>query len=137
MAKAKQTSITKKHITAICRAIRTGCPISVAASTAGINRTTLYHWRNRGKAQPTGIHGELVAAMARAADDFISDNLKNLQGHSKLTWQTSAWLLERRHPELFAKITDRREMDDLKKEVQAIRGEMAAHSIARLADDGK
>ena len=137
MAKAKQTSITKKHITAVCKAIRTGCPISVAASTAGINRTTLYHWRNRGKKQPTGIHGELVAAMAKAEDDFISDNLKNLQGHSKLTWQTSAWLLERRHPELFAKITDRRELDDLKKEVQAIRGEMARNSLARQADDGK
>ena len=66
MAKAKQTSITKKHITAVCKAIRTGCPISVAASTAGINRTTLYHWRNRGKAQPTGIHGELVAAMDKS-----------------------------------------------------------------------
>ena len=137
MAKAKQTSITKKHITAICKAIRTGCPLGVAASTANIERCTLYNWKKRGKAQPTGIHGDLVRAMAQAEDDFISDNLKNLQGHSKLTWQTSAWLLERRHPELFAKITDRREMDDLKKEVQAIRGEMAAHSIARLADDGK
>ena len=136
MAKAKQTSITKKHITAVCRAIRTGCPISVAASTAGINRTTLYHWRNRGRKQPGGIHGELVTAMAKAEDDFINDNLKKLEGHSNVTWQTSAWLLERRRPELFAKITDRRELEDLKKEVQAIRGEMAAHSIARL-DTGK
>lgn len=136
MAK-KTTSITKKHITAICKAIRTGCPIGVAATTANIDRTTVYDWKKRGQKQPTGIHGDLVRAMAKAADDFISDNLKNLQGHSKLTWQTSAWLLERRHPELFAKITDRREMDDLKKEVQAIRGEMARTALARQADDGK
>lgn len=135
MAK-KTTSITKKHITAVCRAIRTGCPIAVAATTANIQRSTLYEWKARGKRQPTGIHGDLVRAMAAAADDFINDNLKKLATHSKVTWQTSAWLLERRHPELFAKITDRRELEELKKEVQAIRGEMARAALAQ-ADDVK
>lgn len=131
-----KTTITKRQISAICKAIRTGCPLSVAASTAGIDRGTVYNWKKRGTKQPTGIHGDLVRAMAKAADAFISDNLKKLEGHAKVTWQTSAWLLERRHPELFAKITDRRELEELKKEVQAIRGEMARAAMAQ-ADDVK
>lgn len=128
MAKKKPAStLTDKHIKAICAAIRLGCPIHVAASIAGIDRKTLYNWRQTGKRPTAGLHRKLVAEMEKAGNEFIETNLRALQVHSLQNWQTSAWLLERRHPEYFAKPSDRRELDDLKNELKLIRGEIAKH----------
>lgn len=135
MAK-KKADINETKIKAICKAITLGATVKVAASTAGIDQKTLYNWRQKGKDAKTGLFANLVKRMAAAENQFIVNNLDNLAKHSGLAWQASAWLLERRHPEMFAKITDRRELDELRKEMNAIRGEMAKNSMARQ-DEGK
>jgi transposase-like protein len=132
----KKAEINEQKIKAICKAITLGATVKVAASTAGIDQKTLYTWRQKGKTAASGLFADLVKRMAAAENQFIVNNLDNLARHSGLAWQASAWLLERRHPELFAKITDRRELDELRREMVAIRGEMARHSTARQ-DDGK
>lgn len=138
MAKKKAADITEQKVKAICKAITLGATVKVAASTAGIDQKTLYNWRQKGKSSTSGMFYDLVKRMEVAENQFITNNLENLARHSNLSWQASAWLLERRHPELFAKITERRELEELKKEVQAIRGEMARNSMARdKQDDGK
>jgi transposase-like protein len=138
MAKKKPTELTEQKIKAICKAITLGANVHVAASAANIDRKTLYNWRQKGKNSSSGMFYDLVKRMEVAENQFITNNLQNLSRHSNLSWQASAWLLERRHPELFAKITERRELDELKKEVQAIRGEMARNSVAQdEQDDGK
>jgi transposase-like protein len=135
MAKKKQAELTEQKIKAVCKAITLGATVKIAASTAGIDQKTLYNWRQKGKAAKTGLFHDLVKRMEIAENQFITNNLDNLARHSNLSWQASAWLLERRRPELFAKITDRRELDELRKEVQAIRSEMAKSSLER--DDGR
>lgn len=138
MAKKKAADITEQKVKAICKAITLGATVKVAASTAGIDQKTLYNWRQKGKNTTSGMFYDLVKRMEVAENQFITNNLENLARHSNLSWQASAWLLERRHPELFAKITERRELDELKKEVQAIRGEMARNSVPQdEQDDGK
>ena len=138
MAKKKAADITEQKVKAICKAITLGATVKVAASTAGIDQKTLYTGRQKGKNTTSGMFYDLVKRMEVAENQFITNNLENLARHSNLSWQASAWLLERRHPELFAKITERRELDELKKEVQAIRGEMARNSVPQdEQDDGK
>lgn len=138
MAKKKAADITEQKVKAICKAITLGATVKVAASTAGIDQKTLYNWRQKGKNATSGMFYDLVKRMETAENQFITNNLENLARHSNLSWQASAWLLERRHPELFAKITERRELEELKKEVQAIRGEMARNSVPQdEQDDGK
>lgn len=138
MAKKKAADITEQKVKAICKAITLGATVKVAASAANIDQKTLYNWRQKGKNTTSGMFYDLVKRMEVAENQFITNNLENLSRHSNLSWQASAWLLERRHPELFAKITERRELDELKKEVQAIRGEMARNSVPQdEQDDGK
>lgn len=127
MAK-KKADITELKIKAICRAITLGASVKVAASTAGVDPKTLYNWRQRGKNATSGLFADLVKRMAAAENQFIVNNLDNLARHSNLAWQASAWLLERRHPEQFAKASERRELEDLRRELELIRGEIAKHT---------
>jgi predicted house-cleaning noncanonical NTP pyrophosphatase (MazG superfamily) len=120
----KPTTLTEKHIKAICASIRLGSPFSVAASCAGISRRTLYNWRQQGKKQKSGIHRHLIEEMEKADNDFIANNLRALAVHTAQNWQTAAWLLERRHPEHFAKPSDRRELEELRRELELIRSEL-------------
>jgi hypothetical protein len=117
--------LDRRLIDFITRAIASGCDFQTAARLAKVDRRTFFNWRQRGKKETTGLYRELVDKIQHADSVFVNDQLANIQKHSRLSWQASAWLLERRRPELFAKITDRRELDELRKEVLAIRGEMA------------
>lgn len=124
MAK-KKADITELKIKAICKAITLGASVKVAASTAGVDAKTLYNWRQRGKNATSGLFADLVKRMAAAENQFIVNNLDILARHSNQSWQASAWLLERRHPEQFAKASERRELEELRRELELIRGEIA------------
>ena len=128
MKKRKAPSkLSKAHINAICKSIELGCPYEVAARTAGIDRTTLYKWRNGGSKTP--LHLELKRRMAEAEAEFIRANLETIQAASKHTWMAAAWMLERRFPQHFAKINERAEMALLKKEVEVMRANGAIRAI--------
>jgi transposase-like protein len=128
MAKTKTSVITEAKIRAICRSITLGASIKTAAACASIDPKTLYHWRKQGKKAKSGIYHELVQKMQTAEEQFIANNLENLARHANQSWQASAWLLERRHPEQFAKASERRELEELRRELELIRGEIAKHS---------
>lgn len=119
--------LDRRLITAISKAIAAGCDFQTAARLAKVDRRTLYNWRRRGKKESSGVYHELALALDRADADFIAAQLANIQRHSRLAWQASAWLLERRHPELFGR-NDRlaaKEMQELRAELAAIRAELA------------
>lgn len=125
MAKTKTTVITDAKIRAICRSISLGASIKTAASVAGVDPRTVYRWKKLGKKAKSGKYFELIQKMQAAENQFIANNLENLAKHSAQTWQASAWLLERRHPEQFAKASERRELEELRRELELIRSELA------------
>lgn len=127
MAKTKTTVITDAKIRAICRSISLGASIKTAASVAGVDPRTVYRWKKLGKKAKSGKYFELIQKMQAAENQFIANNLENLAKHAAQTWQASAWLLERRHPEQFAKASERRELEELRRELELIRGEIAKH----------
>lgn len=84
----------------ICRAVAEGCSRDVAAALAGINAATLYDWQHR--------FPEFSESLQKADSEFESECIFNVRraGTSKRNWTASAWLLERKHPERWAR-TDR------------------------------
>ena len=58
---------------------------------------------------------------------FIKRSLALISAHGRQNWQALAWLLERRHPELFGRY-DRmqaQQMKDRADELKLLRGELA------------
>ncbi len=112
--KTKPLKLNEDYIKVICDAIRIGCPWIVAAQVAGISRKTLYNWKSNQSKGPLNIR--LRAEMKKAQAEFIQNNLKKIEAASKQNWQAGAWVLERRHPEWFAKINERTDLDELRNE---------------------
>lgn len=126
--KTKPLKLNEDYIKVICDAIRIGCPWIVAAQVAGISRKTLYNWKSNQSKGPLNIR--LRSEMKKAQAEFIQNNLKKIEAASKQNWQAGAWVLERRHPEWFAKINERTDLDELRKELKAIRNELATNAQA-------
>lgn len=128
----KGTSLTEAHINAICKVISAGCPMGVAASVAGIDRRTLYEWRRyaKRKGKDSDLHRELVQRMEKAQATAIARNVAIIQKSADKNWTAAAWYLERRHPDLFARVGERRELEELKQELEGIRRELARNASA-------
>ena len=114
-------------IKAVATAIADGMSYEYAATIAGVDRKTFYVWRKKGRAAKTGIYANLHAALEKADAIFVQQNLAIIAAHGRQNWQACAWLLERRHPEMFGR-ADRmqaQQMKELANELKAIRAELA------------
>lgn len=124
----KTTGLNQKLIKAIAGAIENGHTFTYAATLAGVNRKTFYKWRQQGRAASKGgIYSDLNAALEIAEAKFIQTSLARISAHGRISWQAIAWLLERRHPELFGR-TDRwmnEQLKGLTEELRQIRAELA------------
>lgn len=91
--------------------IRAGNTVEVAADAAGIGESTFYDWMARGskagKAEaPFREFREVVErAQGEAEAVLVTRIAKAAQDGS---WSAAAWLLERRNPERWAKVSERR-----------------------------
>lgn len=108
----------------------------VAATVAGIDRRTLYEWRRYAKrrGKENDIHRELVVRMEKAQATAIARNVAIIQKSADKNWTAAAWYLERRHPDLFARVGERRELEELKSELEGIRRELTRHAVAGEED---
>lgn len=99
---------------AVLKAIRDGCPLVHAAAAAGVGRSTLREWKQRGRAgeEPyAGFLGEIQKAEA-ARVAALTARVVRASGKS---WQAAAWYLERTMPERFG--SDRRRVRELERRV--------------------
>jgi hypothetical protein len=101
----------------LLRAIRLGVPVHVACDHAGIGRSTFYVWQARGDAAAElREQGQPVPVREQRYLDFV-DALRKAVPAAEVTalarvvkaaedprhWQAAAWLLERRHPDRYAR----------------------------------
>jgi alpha-galactosidase/6-phospho-beta-glucosidase family protein len=84
-------------------AMESGHYREVACKLAGIDRKTLLNWLKRGAREQSGLYRELFEAVERAEAKAEEFHLKNINDASKKNWYASAWYLERKHPERWAK----------------------------------
>jgi len=124
--------LDQKKIKLIAAAIIAGMTYEYSATIAGIDRRTFYVWRRKGRLAKTGIYRELHTALEKADALFVQKAVALINAHGRTQWQACAWLLERRHPEIFGRY-DRLQaklMQDLSDELKALRAELASKLIA-------
>ncbi|MFO0887523.1 MAG: hypothetical protein U0790_00090 [Isosphaeraceae bacterium] len=88
---------------AVIDAMRT-LPIKLACDLAGVGRSTVYEWLERGeKGEEPYAAFKALAAQARA--EFVRDRLNEIQSAGRDSkhsgWKATAWYLERVWPEFF------------------------------------
>lgn len=98
----------------ILEAVRRNMPYNAAAELAGVTPTCLSLWKQYGRmAEAKELQGEklnpneqaylsFVRGIRKAESEAIQRNLAIIQIAAKKSWQAAAWLLERRHPQMFA-----------------------------------
>lgn len=88
----------------VVRAIRRGLPYKLAAAAGGVSYNTFVRWRNEG-AKPDGPpqFRQFLNRLRMAEADAAERLFGLIEDRAKEHWQAAAWMLERRHPDLFGK----------------------------------
>lgn len=76
-------------------AIRAGASRQVAASAAGVGRTTAWRWAQ--------ADAEFAAAVDRADAEAEGAMMEVINRAAPRTWRAAAWWLERRRPETYGR----------------------------------
>lgn len=90
-------------------AVREGLPFSTACALAGIADTTFANWRHRAESEPDSLYFGFMQAVKEAEAEAEAANVKRIRSAADNgQWQAAAWILERRHPDKWAR-TERSE----------------------------
>ena len=82
----------------IIEALRLGATYEIAAEYAGISRSTLYNWMEKGKDQKSGQYRTFLDSIKGAEARGAIANLAMIESAAKSgDWKAAAWRLERRH----------------------------------------
>jgi len=82
----------------IIEALRLGATYELAAEYAGISRSTLYNWMEKGKEQTRGQYRTFLDSIKGAEARGAIANLAMIETAAKAgDWKAAAWRLERRH----------------------------------------
>lgn len=101
MAKLKLTPQLQEQIG---NNITLGMPLKFAAEAAGITEVTFYNWLKRGEAESKGRFYEFAEHVKACKAKAVQLHLKLItKAATDGSWQASAWILERRHPEEFGR----------------------------------
>lgn len=114
---ARPKKYTEERQEALVNAIRMGAPGGTAAGYAGIGSYSYYAWRRLGDRELTRREAgetpdpgmDWAVAFTIAVDEakaaFEVRNVGLIQRAAQDTWQAAAWLLERRHPDRYGRVT--------------------------------
>ena len=98
------SAITPELVAEIAKLVRLGSPMGRAAEANGIPDATASDWFKRGRDQTGGLYHDFAEAITQARGTFVSHHLAVItRAAQEGTWQASAWLLERTHPEYFSR----------------------------------
>jgi hypothetical protein len=94
-AGGRPTKRTPDRAALLIAAIAKGLPYKTACQIAGLDFTTFNDWRQKDP--------EFAMKIEKAEGEAIERNMALIQQAAQKDWKASAWLLERRHPEMFAR----------------------------------
>lgn len=92
MARAKDRELVSA---VVLNYVRNGLPIAQACLAAGVSTRTFREWKK--------VSPPLSAALKKAESEFELKHIQNINVHASESWQASAWILERKFPERYAK----------------------------------
>jgi hypothetical protein len=96
---ARPTKLIDAAEERILKALRAGAHRDMAAHYAGIDRSTLYRWLERGAGSEPGeeAYQEFRAAVEQAESESELRDLTFIGQAGRHDWRAAAWRLERRH----------------------------------------
>ena len=97
----RKTKLTPELAEKIANYISTGNYDVVVCNLVGIGVTTYYSWLEKGRKAKSGKFREFLKAVKRAEAAREAKWVKDID--SDPSWQSKAWLLERRYPERWGK----------------------------------
>lgn len=105
----KHTVFKPETVDRLIAMLRAGSYMNVACAAAGISRQTYQVWMTRGKSgesadAPFAEFRERVEQAFAEAETVLTTRIA---AASRENWQAAAWLLERRHPERWARVSQR------------------------------
>jgi transposase-like protein len=78
--------------------IRAGNFLEVAATAAGIHRSTLYRWMRHGREQKRGRYRRFLNQVEKAQAEAESRDVALIAKAATEDWKAAAWRLERKAP---------------------------------------
>lgn len=103
----RPTKLNAELADAILNTVAHGSTFHAAAQAAGVNRTTLIAWRERGEADLDNgkdtVFARFAHGLPRARARGEASLVDTIRAHATMDWRAAAWLLERRNPEDWAK----------------------------------
>lgn len=75
--------------------VRSGLFIQQACLAAGVSMRTFQEWRQKDP--------RLSASLKKAEAEFERVHIQNITTHAAKDWKASAWMLERKYPQRYAK----------------------------------
>ena len=105
MAKVGRPSkMNERTIAKLVEAIEIGATREVAARYAGISVSSFCSWMAKGREAESGEFSELLERIEGAEAKLEIFCLEKIQAHGEKDWRAKAWVLERIHPERWARI---------------------------------
>lgn len=104
MPAGRKTLLTPKLKNQIGSNIKLGMPLKFAAEAAGIHEATFYRWMQEGEKATKGQYHEFCEYIKQCQSVAVKKHLNLItKAATEGSWQASAWILERRHPEEFGR----------------------------------
>lgn len=97
----RKTKLTPELAEKIANYISTGNYAVVVCGLVGIGESTYYSWLEKGVKAKSGKYREFLESIKRAEAAREAKWIKDIDGDP--SWQSKAWLLERRYPERWGK----------------------------------
>jgi hypothetical protein len=94
-SRGRPTKKTDNLVATLLRLISDGGPYDLCCQAVGITRETFYDWRRDDPA--------FAARVEQAAAKGSLGRLKKIEQQGRNDWHAFGWMLERRHPEFFAR----------------------------------
>jgi hypothetical protein len=103
----RRSKLTEEVGNIILNAIAIGAGHSTACQAAGIGKSTLYSWLQRGEAQEMGLFRDLLDAVRHIEAKRECEALAHIAQAAEDDWRAAAWFLARRYPERWGRTTTR------------------------------
>lgn len=100
LQKASYMKYSSEIVIEICKSVRAGCSHKDAAILSGVSESTYYRWLDpKDTTLPDIKKQEFRERIKKAELQCKAKLIRIIHKSAKTTWQSAAWLLERRYPE--------------------------------------
>lgn len=106
----RPTKLTNEVQRIIVDLVRRGNYLDTAAMHAGVERSTLRKWMQRGRSSKSGLYRRFFLAVNKAAAFPEVSDMEVIRKAASSDWRAAAWRLEHRYPQRYAKKTTKHEV---------------------------